>query len=363
MPKNRPMGNSKWLMLTKPAPGQGRVIGQVRFSSKLQDMRSIAEQKQNILNDAAAEGWEVVGWTEEPETSAQYDELERRPEFLHLLTNLAGRECNVIMCDETSRWSRSDVGNKALRMLRERGCWWQTADGQWDINKPLTDGGSILWAITQGMNEDYLRKISYHVRKGKKAKAREGYSNGYPMFGYQVPEIHIAPQIGNLQREREIRRRIVYTPHPTYFLALQKLGELLGEQPPRSASGVAEELNRLGYTYWSPQRGERRWVGKYVYHLMARSYHREFAPGCGHGTIETPDGECVEGLHVAAWPYKTCQRIDENWARSADRVRITPTVRKGILAFSGLVSCVYCKHRMATHQSNVTNHDMRYEYN
>ena len=53
----------------------------------------------------------------------------------------------------------------------------------WNINKPLSDGGAIMWAIAQGMNEDYSRKLSYHTRKGKAGKAKEGYSNGIPMTG------------------------------------------------------------------------------------------------------------------------------------------------------------------------------------
>jgi hypothetical protein len=40
-------------------------------------------------------------------------------------------------------------------------------------------------------------------------------------------------------------------------------------------------------------------------------FPREFAPSCGHGTIETPAGELVEGRHPAAWPYDLWQRMGE----------------------------------------------------
>src|SRR5262249_25243918 len=40
-------------------------------------------------------------------------------------------------------------------------------------------------------------------------------------------------------------------------------------------------------------------------------FPREFTPGCGHGTIEAPSGELVEGKHLAAWPYALWQRMIE----------------------------------------------------
>lgn len=348
MKKRSAQRGSKWTLLEKPGRGEGRVIGQVRFSSELQDKRSIAEQKENIARSAESEGWTIVGWCEEPATSAQYDELERRPEFMRLITQDAGVACNVVMCDETSRWSRSEVGNKALKLLRLRKCWWQTADSDWDINKPLTDGGAILWAITQSQNEDFLRKLSYHVRKGKKAKAREGYSNGNPMFGYRIPAIHAAPQLGELSEFR--RRRVVYEPHPSYFPGLVRLGELLAEEPPRTLVQIAEQLNRQGFPYWSYVFGERPWSPQVVEGFMYRAYQREYKPSGGRGTVVFTNGETAEGMHVAAWPYELCTRIDNNRSLLARNRSARP--RKGnIHAFSGLVYCRHCQKPLGIHPS------------
>ena len=182
MPKQRKSHGSKWQSLIQPGPGQGVVIGYVRYSTLMQDPRSLEEQKDRITAKASSYNWKVVGFVEEPETTASFDDLDSRPGFKKLLLEDAGKTCNVIMCDETSRWARSaEIGHMSLRLLRERGCWWETASDGWDINKPLTDGGSVMWAITQGQNEDYSRKISYHSKKGKTGKAKEGYSNGRPV--------------------------------------------------------------------------------------------------------------------------------------------------------------------------------------
>jgi DNA invertase Pin-like site-specific DNA recombinase len=359
MKARAPRQRTKWKLLEKPAPGVGRVIGQVRFSSLMQDKRSIAEQKENILENARVEGWSVIGWCEEPAQTAQYDELERRPEFMKLLTEDAGVNCSVIICDETSRWSRGDVGNQALRILRERTCWWQTADGVWDINKPLTDGGAIMWAITQSQNEDFLRKLSYHVKKGKKAKAREGYSNGNPMFGYRIPEIIYSAHAGPIAHDQ--RRRIVFEPNPTCFPALVQLGELLAEEPPLTFVQVAEEMNKRGLHFWSIQYGERPWSPQIIEGLLYRVYPREFRPGCGHGTILVPGGEIVEGLHNAAWPYELCERIDQNRTLLAGNRQARP--RKGnIHTFAGMLFCAHCRNRLKIQPSRTTSKEAAKTY-
>ena len=168
MSKRRQDRSAKWQFLSRPGPGQGYGYGQVRYSSDGQDIRSLNEQKDRIRAVFEREQWKLLGFVEEPELSASYDDLDYRPQFARLLTDLAGKECNVIVCDETSRWARSaEVGHKSLRLLRERRCWWETVSDDWNINKPLSDGGAIMWAIAQGMNEDYSRKLSFHARKGQ----------------------------------------------------------------------------------------------------------------------------------------------------------------------------------------------------
>jgi DNA invertase Pin-like site-specific DNA recombinase len=299
MPKQRQNRSAKWQLLTKPSPGEGYGYGQVRYSSVNQDIRSLIEQRDRIKAVFAREGWRLLGFVEEPELSASYDDLDYRPQFAKLITEMAGKECNVIVCDETSRWARSaEVGHKSLRLLRERHCWWETVSDDWDINKPLTDGGAIMWAIAQGMNEDYSRKLSYHTRKGKAGKAKEGYSNGMPMYGYRVPALEI-PADATALDIRRLRSRLVYEPDPRYFAGLQRLGSLAAESNPAlSFREITDEVNRLGVPYFSTRyRFEDTWNEERVYGVLKREYPREFAPGNGKGTILHPDGSMTEGLH------------------------------------------------------------------
>jgi DNA invertase Pin-like site-specific DNA recombinase len=351
--------NNAWSLVTKPEPGNGRVIGQVRYSSELQDGGySIDEQKRQIQLAVEKEGWELVGWCEEPAVSAK-GELDSRPQLAELLMVHVGSTCNVVMCHESSRWTRNPaLGEKSLEILRGKQCWWQTADGQWDINKVLQEGFDVAWAITQVQNAAFLRKLSGHVRKGKLGKARQGYSNGFPMFGYRMPEIVISADNGQLS---QVRRRVVYEPHPEYFAVLQKVGELFAQEPPLTVLQVAEELNRLGLPYLSRQSGPRIWSESILSSLLYRQYPREYAPGSGHGTITLATGELVEGKHVAAWSYELCQKIDANRALLGMNRQARP--RKGIVrAFSGIIYCVHCGRRLVTRRQYYTARDRMYAY-
>jgi DNA invertase Pin-like site-specific DNA recombinase len=349
-----------WSLLKKPGPGEGRVIGQVRYSSELQDGGySLEEQKREIQLAAAKEQWTIVGWCEEPATSAKGD-LETRPKLQALLTMDAGVTCNVIMCHESSRWTRNQgAGDRSLELLRQRQCWWQTADGQWDINKPLQEGFDIVWAITQVTNAAFIRKLSGHVKKGKRGRALDGYSNSFPMFGYRMPELILSSELGHLSEIR--RRRIVYEPHPEYFPVLQRVGELLAREPPMTLPQVADELNRMGLPYWSYKYGRRPWSESILSSLLYSVYPREYAPGSGRGTIGVPDGTTVEGRHVAAWSYELCQKIDSNRALLGTNRHARP--RKGLIhAFSGVIFCVHCGRPLITRTQRYGGRDVVYTY-
>lgn len=70
-------------------------------------------------------------------------------------------------------------------------------------------------------------------------------------------------------------------------------------------------------------------------------FPREFAPGCGHGTIETPSGELIEGRHPAAWPYDLWQRMVEAKAGHYRRPNHEP--RPQPREFSRIVVCAGCR--------------------
>lgn len=75
------------------------------------------------------------------------------------------------------------------------------------------------------------------------------------MYGYLLPPIDFSA-VQDAHDFALIRRRVVYEPHPIYFSALQKLGELLAAQPPNTYAQIAQQMNEMGYRYYGRQLGK-----------------------------------------------------------------------------------------------------------
>src|SRR5690242_5591713 len=98
----------------------------------------------------------------------------------------------------------------------------------------------------------------------------------------------------------------VGTSHPITFPVLVRIGELTaGGWTDRA---IADELE--GYLSKTARFGERLLTRDTIAAIRRSWFPREFAPGCGHGTIETPSGELVEGKHQAAWSYELWQQMN-----------------------------------------------------
>ena len=107
-------------------------------------------------------------------------------------------------------------------------------------------------------------------------------------------------------------------------------------------TAIADELE--DYISHTPRFGERP-LTKYTIAAIRRSWFpREFAPGCGHGTIETPSGELVEGKHPAAWPYELWQRMIEVKASQYRRPR--KEAQKRPHEFSRIIVCAACQRHL-----------------
>src|SRR5581483_5654269 len=105
MPRQKRHASRVYQMIGEPAPG-ATAAGYVRYSMELQDPASIVTQKRRIEEFAAKKGWTVVRWYEEPEQSAKYEEIERRPVFARLLED-AGRDFPIVLCYMNNRWARN----------------------------------------------------------------------------------------------------------------------------------------------------------------------------------------------------------------------------------------------------------------
>ncbi|MGO8946880.1 MAG: recombinase family protein [Ktedonobacterales bacterium] len=318
----------------KPQAG-ALAAGYVRSSSDMQDPATIVTQKRRIQEFAESNGWHIVRWFEEPEISAKFEEIEKRPVFAELLAQ-AGRDFQIVLCYMNDRWARNTaVAYMSLDTLRNKRVWWATADGLWDIDKAQQDGSDVAFAIDTQLNAAFIRRLSQRAIDAKEDRARDGYHNGSVPFGYLPPEYPKAPDgaPSTWKPPRMPVRR-----DPVNFPALVRLGELAAQGWADAA--IADEL--VGHVSTTPRFGQRLLSKDTVAAMRRMWFPREFAPGCGHGTIETPSGELVEGRHPAAWPYELWQQMVGAKSKLYRRPRAES--QRQAHEFSRMVVCAGC-HR------------------
>jgi DNA invertase Pin-like site-specific DNA recombinase len=332
MGRKKPHTPRIYYLIGKPEPGTP-ASGYVRYSSDMQDPATITTQKRCIEEFAQRNGWPIVRWYEEPESSAGYEELEKRPIFAQLLAE-AGNEFQVVLSYTNDRWSRNMlVAYASLAQLRQRRVWWATADGQWDIDKIQQDGSDVMFAVDTQINAAFVRRLSQRAVDAKEDRARDGYHNGSVPFGY-LPPAYPKPPDGAPSTWKPPRMPV--RRDPVNFTALVRIGELAAEG--WSDAAIADELD--GFTSTTPRFGERQLSKDTIWAIRHMWFPREFAPGSGHGTIETPAGELVEGRHPSAWPYELWQRMVEVKARQYHRSQ-APNSRH-THEFSRIISCSSC---------------------
>jgi predicted DNA-binding transcriptional regulator AlpA len=325
-------------VIGEPGPG-ALVAGYVRYSSDMQDVATIATQKRRIQELADRKGWRIVRWYEEPEESAKYEDIERRPIFAQLLRD-AGAAFTVVLCYHNNRWARNPaVAYVSLSQLRRKPVWWATADGLWDIDKVQQDGFDVAFAVDTQMNASFVRQLSKRTIDGKVP------------FGYLPPEYPKAPD-GAPSTWRP--PRMPMRPDPVTFPALVRIGELAAQGWGDSA--IADAL--AGHVSQTPRFGTRPLTKDTVAAIRRLWLPREFAPGCGHGTIEAPSGEQIEGRHVAAWPYALLQRMVE--AKAGNFRRPQREARRRAHEFSRIIVCAGCRRllRVQPHTEVVYYRDM-----
>lgn len=356
MPRQKYHRNRVYQEIGEPGPGSIGV-GYVRYSSDLQNETSMVTQKRLIKELFEEKGWKLGRWYEEPERSANNDIddlIEERPIFAQLLKDAAANQFRVVACAFSNRWARSmEVGYASLTRLRRARVWWCTADGLWDIDKVQQDGFNVAFAVDMSMNEAYVRQLSRRTIAGKEDRAREGYHNGSVFFGY-LPPLYPKPPDNATSTWRPPRTPV--RPDPITFPALVRIGELAAQGWADRA--IANELEKEEYISSTPRFGERFLTKDTIAAIRRSWFPREFAEGCGHGTIETPKGELVEGKHVAAWPYELWQRMVE--VKASQYRRPTKEAQKRPHEFSRIIVCAACRRTLRVTFGNVDKNFLPY---
>lgn len=342
MPRQKYHRDRVYQIVGEPGPGS-IAVGYVRYSSELQDPTTIATQKRRIQEFADKKGWRILRWFVEPEQSAKYEEIEQRPVFAQVLSE-AGKQFQIVLCYMNNRWSRNVVvAYTSLTRLRQLRVWWATADGLWDIDKVQQDGFDVAFAVDTQINASYVRQLSKRTIDGKEDRAREGYHNGNVMFGYLSPDYPKAPDgAPSTWRPPRMPARI----DPLLFPVLVRIGELVADGWTDRA--IADELE--GYHSVTARFGERALTKDTIAAIRRSWFPREFAAGGGHGTIDTPSGDQVEGKHPAAWPYELWQRMIE--VKASQYRRPTKEAQKRPHEFSRIIVCAACRRPLRVTKSD-----------
>lgn len=337
MPRQKRHLNRVYQQIGEPGPGT-LAVGYVRYSMELQDRATIVTQKRLIQEFMERKGWRLVRWYEEPEHSAKYEEIDQRPIFAQLLSD-AGKHFQAVVCYANNRWSRNvPVAFTSLTRLRRVRVWWATSDGLWDIDKVQQDGFDVAFAVDTQMNASYIRQLSKRTIDGKEDRARAGYHNGQVPFGYLRPQYDKAPDDA-ASTWRPGRAEI--RPDPVNFPALVRIGELAAQGWADAA--IADALE--GYHSHTARFGLRKLTKDTIAAIRRSWIPREFAPGSGLGTIETPSGALLQGHHQAAWPFDLWQRIVEVKDSQYRRPKVEAQRRSH--EFSRIIVCHGCRRPLA----------------
>lgn len=341
--------------IPKPPPGT-EVVGYVRYSSEMQDTDSIVTQEREIMVDAHKDGWVVAHFYEEPEQSAKYEEVSKRPVFSRMLEDARTGKIKAIICYRNNRWSRnSGITHTTLDQLRRLGVWWQTVDQGFTINNIQEAGPGIFHAIDTKMSESYIIELSKTTADGKLTRALNGFHASHVPFGYLPPDYPQRPPTAPAN----------WTPDPAPvrpdyegdWKGLQLIADLRLKK--YSAREIAHALNQAGFRSTGRKHhgpvhkvtGEHTAPMKRLFnedsvrYILINPFYREFEPGCGKGTVTTSDGQQVKGLHEAAFDWETWHKLDEVASELYRGSNATATARFAY-PFGGVITCSVCRELM-----------------
>src|SRR5688572_12693052 len=154
-----------------------RVAIYARFSSDLQDVRSITDQVAAARDHATRQGWRVVA--EFSDAAISGSSLHNRPGLLDLLVAAQQRQFDAVLTESIDRLSRDleDIAG-----LHKRLAYWGVkivtlADGE--VGKLHVGLKGIIASI-------YLDDLAQKTRRGQFGRVKAGRIPGGKSYGYDV---------------------------------------------------------------------------------------------------------------------------------------------------------------------------------
>ncbi len=162
--------------LWSPKGRRLRAAVYARYSSDLQNPRSLEDQIRDCRARIEAEGWELVGVFSDRMISG---DTIHRPNYQALLAALVRGEIDVVISEGLDRLSRDQEHSAALY---KRACYQEA------IIFTLAEGEIEEWhvGIKSIINAAYLADLAQKTRRGLRGRVTAGASAGGLSYGYKV---------------------------------------------------------------------------------------------------------------------------------------------------------------------------------
>lgn len=309
-----------------------------RYSSQLQNPRSVLDQLADCRSRCAAEGWEIVGEFHDSEISgAAGIEDAQRPGIAALLARLEGGGIDQVLAEHTDRIARHQGDSFAVR---ER----------------IEHAGARLFTLMQGVVDDitgtiqglfdakHRKDLGHRVRRGHKGNIAQGRAASGVAFGYR--------RVARIDEKGELVRGLREVDEVTAAVVRRIFTEYAAGE---SARAIAGRLNadgipapRGGIWRASTIAGHRReavgilsnpiYIGQLVYGrtrtvMDPRTRRRAMRPGVGDlATGEVPHLRIIDD---AMW-HEVHQQLEARSTGSPERQRRPRHL------LSGLGQCGVC---------------------
>ncbi len=158
-----------------------RAVGYRRVSSQEQtEGHSLDAQTTHIQNFVQMQGWNLVKIYTDAGVSAKKGS--QRPGFEQMLKDAGDGQFDVVVVDKIDRFYRHLIGLlSALEQLNNHGISFASVQEKLDFTTPW---GKLMLTVLGMLAEIYLDNLRQETKKGHQQRARSGYWNGSPPFGY-----------------------------------------------------------------------------------------------------------------------------------------------------------------------------------
>lgn len=198
--------------------------GYCRYSSHLQDEKSIEQQKMEIEEYAKKNGIQVIKYyIDEAKTGTKND----RDGFRNMITDACkDKSIECVLVWKTDRFARNTQDNLMFRnQLAKHGTKLIS------ITQPMDDStpeGKLMSVMLAGMDEYYSQNLASNIRRAQKLKAKNyEFNGGIAPLGFDIVDKHYVIN----EKEAVVVRKI-------FNLYISGHGLL----------DIADTLNSLGYT-------------------------------------------------------------------------------------------------------------------